>query len=96
MRPAAIKTLGYGISILSVLLLGVVSWHSAREQPLLFACLLGGIATSILGMFLRWLSYEVEKRKKAQSYSKAARIGQGPCTSSAQALAKRASEARAD
>lgn len=61
MTPPTIKTLGYAISTVSVILLGIVSWHSAREQPLLFACLLGGMAASMLGMFLRWLSYELEK-----------------------------------
>jgi len=61
MTPPTIKTLGYAVSTVSVILLGIVSAHSAREQPLLFACLLGGMATSMLGMFLRWLSYELEK-----------------------------------
>lgn len=61
MKPSTIKALGYAISTLSVAALGVVSWKSAREQPLLFACLLLGMASSILGMFLRWLSYEIEK-----------------------------------
>jgi hypothetical protein len=59
-----LKTFGYLISTLSVLLLGVVSWKSASEQPLLAICLLGGMAASIVGMFLRWLSHEADRKRK--------------------------------
>ena len=65
-RLLVIKTAGYLISTVSVLLLGVVSWKKASEEPFLAACLIGGMATSILGMLLRWLSYEVEERRKAK------------------------------
>lgn len=61
----AIKSSGYLISTFSVLLLGVVSWQSASEKPLLLACLIGGMAASVFGMFLRWLSYAIEERRKA-------------------------------
>ncbi|TIT12385.1 MAG: hypothetical protein E5W74_09880 [Mesorhizobium sp.] len=50
------------ISTVSVILLVIVSWSSASQSPLLVACLLGGAATSIAGMFCRWLSYQIEKR----------------------------------
>jgi len=40
------------------------SWDSASKSPLLIACLLGGAATSVIGMFCRWLSYEIEKRQE--------------------------------
>jgi hypothetical protein len=63
-KLSAIKTTGYLISTLSVILLGVVSWKSASKEPLLTACLLVGMATSITGMFLRWLSYQLEERSK--------------------------------
>jgi len=59
--PGTIKTLGYAISTLSVILLGIVSWKSASADMLLMLCLLGGMATSITGMALRWLSYRLEK-----------------------------------
>ena len=59
-----LKTYGYLVSTLSVLLLGLVSWKSASEQPLLALCLIGGMATSITGMFLRWLSHEADRRRK--------------------------------
>ncbi|MCA0032108.1 MULTISPECIES: hypothetical protein [unclassified Mesorhizobium] len=57
-----LKGIGYSISAASVILLAIVSWDSASKSPLLIACLLGGAATSIIGMFCRWLSYEIEKR----------------------------------
>ena len=59
-----LKGLGYLISTVSVILLVIVSWSRASQSPLLIACLLGGAATSIVGMFCRWLSYEIEKRRK--------------------------------
>lgn len=57
-----LKGVGYLISTLSVGLLAVVSWSNARKDALLTVCLLTGAATSIIGMFCRWLSYELEKR----------------------------------
>jgi hypothetical protein len=63
MRPELIKTTGYLVSCLSVALLGVAAYPGAQKAglaPALFA----GMATSVIGMALRWLSYEVEKRRK--------------------------------
>ncbi|RWA66102.1 hypothetical protein EN836_26765 [Mesorhizobium sp. M1C.F.Ca.ET.193.01.1.1] len=64
-RPSLhlLKGAGYLVSTVSVALLAVVSWSSASQSPVLTACLLGGAATSIVGMFCRWLSYEIEKRR---------------------------------
>ena len=59
--PHFIKTSGYLISTVSVVLLAAVSWKSAREQPILMACLIGGMLCSMLGMALRWLSYQIDK-----------------------------------
>jgi len=61
---AKIKTIGYGISVISVVLLAIVSWKNAASQPLLAVCLFGGAATSITGMSLRWWSYEIEESEK--------------------------------
>lgn len=63
----AIKSCGYLVSTVSVVLLGVVSWKSASEEPVLAACLVAGMAASVFGMFLRWLSYGIEERRKARS-----------------------------
>ncbi|MDX8480728.1 hypothetical protein RFN28_19975 [Mesorhizobium sp. VK24D] len=59
-----LKGMGYLISTVSVLLLAIVSWSSASKDLLLTACLLAGATTSIVGMFCRWLSYEIEKRQE--------------------------------
>ena len=63
MRPELIKTVGYLVSCVSVALLGVAAYPGAQKAglaPALFA----GMGTSVIGMALRWLSYEVEKRRK--------------------------------
>ncbi len=57
-----LKTIGYIVSTISVVLLALVSWQKAKEDPLLLACLIGGSLASIIGMFCRWLSYEIKKR----------------------------------
>ncbi len=63
-RSAKIKTFGYGISVISVILLGVVSWKNASSEPLLAICFFGGASTSVAGMGLRWWSYEIEEAEK--------------------------------
>jgi hypothetical protein len=58
-----LKGFGYLTSSVSVFLLAMVSWSSAQKSTLLTAGLIAGAATSIIGMFFRWLTYEIEKRK---------------------------------
>ncbi|HVQ07922.1 MAG TPA: hypothetical protein VMS43_05765 [Allosphingosinicella sp.] len=58
------KGFGYLLSTISVFLLGVVSWKSASEHPWLLACLIAGIAASVLGMSLRWISHRIEQKEK--------------------------------
>ena len=53
-----IKTVGYLISSVSVLLLGLVAWDGAKDKPVLMNCLVLGMASSVVGMFCRWLSYQ--------------------------------------
>ena len=57
------KGFGYLTSSVSVFLLATVSWAGAQKSTLLTALLVAGAATSIVGMFFRWLTYEIEKRK---------------------------------
>jgi hypothetical protein len=59
-----LKTLGYAVSAVSVMLLGIVSWKSASEQPMLFLCLLAGVAASIAGMVLRWISHRMDSKQR--------------------------------
>jgi hypothetical protein len=51
------KTIGYAISSVSVILLGVVAWDGAKDHPPLLAALMIGVITSIVGMYLRWASW---------------------------------------
>jgi hypothetical protein len=52
-----VKGFGYLVSTLSVLLLGTAAWKGASEEPLLLMCLIAGMTTSIVGMWLRYYSY---------------------------------------
>lgn len=58
-----LKGFGYLTSSVSVFLLAAVSWSSAQKSTLLTALLIAGGAMSIIGMFCRWLTYEIEKRR---------------------------------
>jgi hypothetical protein len=62
-----VKGAGYIISVFSVMLLGAGSWQQASKQPLTLVCLLLGMATSIVGMMLRYASYRKEQAEKAAS-----------------------------
>ncbi|HEY0311673.1 MAG TPA: hypothetical protein VGC56_04180 [Allosphingosinicella sp.] len=70
MTAHQIKSNGYLLSILSVFLLAIPSLKSAKEQPLLLACLIAGAATSILGMVLRWIADKKTQRKIADAQGK--------------------------
>ena len=59
-----VKTVGYLVSTISVILLGIVAWKSASSQPLLAACLVLGMLTSTAGMLLRWISYQIQEREE--------------------------------
>jgi hypothetical protein len=63
MPPPTIKTVGYIISSASVLLLGTVSYKAAKSDQTLMVMLIAGVTASLVGMGLRWLSYEIDKRK---------------------------------
>jgi hypothetical protein len=62
MRPETLKTLGYGVSTVSVMLLGVSAWPGAQRAGLQ-APLILGMLTSVAGMACRWSSYELERRR---------------------------------
>lgn len=67
MSPLAIKTCGYLVSTLSVILLAIVAWPNASKEPMLAAALIAGAAASIAGMGLRWISYWIEERRKKEA-----------------------------
>ena len=58
-----LKLVGYLVSCVSVICLGVVAWSSAAEKPLILAFLIAGMATSILGMLVRFWAYLQDKRR---------------------------------
>jgi hypothetical protein len=66
MRPELIKTIGYLVSCVSVALLGVAAFPGAEKADLLPA-LFAGMTASVVGMGLRWFSYEVEERRKKRT-----------------------------
>lgn len=61
-----LKTVGYLISTLSVLLLGLVAWQTVADDAFLRNCLLLGAATSVIGMLCRWLSFRLEERPHSE------------------------------
>ena len=62
--PLFLKSLGYFVSIISVILLGIVAWHSASQDKVVLACLIGGMVTSMIGMGLRWTSFYVKDKQE--------------------------------
>ena len=60
----ALKTIGYVISILSVILLGTAAWQTTKGIDFLQMCLIGGMIASVLGMLLRWISHLQDQREK--------------------------------
>lgn len=74
MRPETLKTVGYLVSCASVGLLGWAAYPGAQKAHLLLA-LFAGMAASVTGMAMRWLSYETERRRKAESAMSPARQG---------------------
>ena len=68
------KGLGYLISTVSVVLLGIVSWKSG--QPLWKSIVLVlGMGTSVCGMFFRYLSHRKEQKAIAYAQREAERQG---------------------
>ena len=62
-KEAELKGYGYLVSIVSVFLLAVPALKSAKESPLMAACLILGMVASIIGMGIRWLADLKQKSK---------------------------------
>jgi hypothetical protein len=69
------KGLGYLTSILSVFLLGAIAWPKPEDPKWHAYVLVAGMATSIVGMALRYKAHLEEQRelKKAEADTKKAR-----------------------
>jgi hypothetical protein len=65
LNPRVLKLIGYLVSCISVICLGIVSWSGAAAKPLLLALLIAGMGTSVVGMLIRFWSYVREKRREA-------------------------------
>ena len=63
------KGIGYLVSILSVVLLGVIAWPTDGEPRWHMGVLLAGMATSICGMGFRYMAHLQQQRelKKIES-----------------------------
>ena len=67
------KGLGYLVSIVSVLFLGAVAWPTTGEPRWHMAALIAGMATSILGMALRYKAHLAEQRELKRTKAEARR-----------------------
>lgn len=57
------RGIGYLISIVSVILLGLVAWPKPDDPSWHRPALIAGMAASIVGMLLRWIE---SRRQRAQ------------------------------
>ena len=62
-----LKSLGYLISIVSVVLLGSVAWKSASGDSTMLTCLILGMTSSIVGIGMRWAQFIIDLREKGKS-----------------------------
>ena len=59
-----LKLFGYAVSCVSVICLGIVSLSGAAAKPVMLALLIIGMATSVVGMAMRFWAYFREKRRE--------------------------------
>ena len=65
------KGAGYAVSIISVFLLGAVAWPKPAEADWKAVAVLAGMAVSIFGMALRYLSHRKDRADIAQAKAEA-------------------------
>ncbi|HEX6741132.1 MAG TPA: hypothetical protein VF079_04980 [Sphingomicrobium sp.] len=65
------KGLGYLVSILSVFLLGAIAWPKPEDPRWHAPVLIAGMATSILGMALRYKSHLDQQRELRKTEAEA-------------------------
>jgi hypothetical protein len=61
------KGIGYILSIVSVFLIGAVAWPKPGDPNWMRTALIAGMATSIVGMVLRYVSHLKERRELKRS-----------------------------
>ena len=67
------KGLGYLVSIVSVLLLGAIAWPTSTDPRWHMPVLIAGMATSILGMGMRYRAHVLQQRELKQAKAEARR-----------------------
>ena len=65
------KGLGYLVSMVSVLLLGAIAWPKPEAPGWHLPALIAGMATSILGMALRYKAHLDQKRELRKTKAEA-------------------------
>jgi len=72
--PVDLKGLGYLISSVSVILLGIAAWPGPDKPRWIAIALVLGMAVSIAGMFVRYLSHRKDRRdiERAEADARAA------------------------
>lgn len=71
------KGIGYIVSCFSVALLMIPPLKTAKEDPLILSCLVGGALLSIVGMYMRWLADRQTQRRIAKAREKGEAALQG-------------------
>jgi hypothetical protein len=71
------KGLGYVVSTLSVILLGLVAWPKPGDPHWKAIVLIAGMLASVVGMGFRWLSHREEKAAIAYAQREAERAQDG-------------------
>ena len=64
------KALGYLSSIVSVFFLGAVAWPKSDSPAWALPVLIGGMATSVLGMGFRYLAHLRQKKELQKAKAK--------------------------
>ena len=67
------KGLGYLVSIVGVFLLGAIAWPTATEPRWHMPVLLAGMATSIIGMGMRYRAHILQQRELKKARAEARR-----------------------
>lgn len=57
------KLLGYGVSSISVAMLGAAAWPGADHRWWHLPLLAGGMLFSVLGMAARYISHRIDRQK---------------------------------
>lgn len=64
------KGVGYIVSIVSVFLIGAVAWPKAADPQWMRTALVAGMATSVIGMGLRYIAHRKEQRELRRAESR--------------------------